>query len=327
MAMQKTVTLDEEEEIKTTLESLDNDFSDLMVAVRSGLDYKLQNQQLFKDFKRWIEHKLKCVGELTNIDDPDVIFEKLQTHCDFLDCKLIVDMSERFLSDQCFGSGDKSLVDKLKTYLKKAKDLRSSSTVKHLKSQLRSIVQPHLPNLSSMPHIYIKLQNDWFKANIDGLYRLIGQLLPYKSTESILKHIEIGPGSVIITYIVHEAQVNCLIAHAKGKLQFISLVGIFHLVINNVTILKEEENIKFTFNSALFEAVKVGHIEASQFLLELGASIDVVCNKTGKFGHNEATQFLFECRNTTSQTRLGEIFYYEIIYYFLSLKYRYQSIR
>ena len=286
-----------------------------MVAVRSALDDKLQNQQLFKDFKRWIESKLKCVGELTNINDLDVIFQKLQEHFDFLDCKLIVDISEKFLSDQCFGSGDKSLVGELNTYLKKAKDLRSSSTVDHLKSQLQSIVRPHLTNLSSMPHIYIKLQNVWYKANIDGLYRLIGQLLPYKSNKSILEHIEIAPGSVIIRYIVHDSQVSCLIAYAKGKLQFMSLVGIFHLVINNVTILKEEENIKFNFNSALFEAANVGHIEASHFLLELGANIDVVVNK-------EAAQFIFECRNTT-HTRLGENFYYEITHYFLSLKYRY----
>ena len=75
-----------------------------------------------------------------------------------------------------------------------------------------------------MPQIYIKLQNQWNKANIKKLYILIQHLLPYKSNQLILKHIEITTGSVHIKYIVHESNADCLIAYAQSKLQFMCLI-------------------------------------------------------------------------------------------------------
>ena len=83
----KTVVLEneeKEEELQSTLEHLDRNFSVLMVAVRSSLDYKLQHQQLvLVDFIRWIEHQMKWVGQLSSIVDLDEIFLKLHPYFDF----------------------------------------------------------------------------------------------------------------------------------------------------------------------------------------------------------------------------------------------------
>ena len=44
-----------EEELQTSLETLDRNFSKLMVVFQSALDHKLQHQQLeVVDFIRWI---------------------------------------------------------------------------------------------------------------------------------------------------------------------------------------------------------------------------------------------------------------------------------
>ena len=193
----KTVMLDNEEkekELQTTLEDLDRNFSVLMVAVRSSLDHKLQHQQLvLVDFIRWIEHQMKWVGELSNVIDLNDLFKKLHPYFDFLDCGLIVDMSEEFLNDECFGK-DKKLVNELKEHMIKAKTLCYSYIVKQLKDQLRSIYIPHLRDFSNMPQICIQLYYEWSSANIERLYLLIGHLLPYKSKHSILMYIEIETG-------------------------------------------------------------------------------------------------------------------------------------
>ena len=252
-----------------------------MVAVRSSLDHKLQHQQLvLVDFIRWIEHRMKWVGELSNVTDLNDLFMKLHPYFDFLDCELIVDMSEEFLNDECFGKNNKILVSELKEHKVRVDILRCSSTIKELQTHLKSIYSPYLRDLSNMPQIQIELHNPWSEASIEGLYLLIRHLLPHRSKQSILKYIEITTGSVHIKYIVHESKADCLIAYAQYKLQFMRLIGIFGLTINGEPVLEEDENMNFTFESALLEATNAGHNEAVKFLLKLGVNVDYF-NKEG----------------------------------------------
>ena len=182
-----------EREVQCILQNQQRHFSVLMVAVRSALDHKLQHQQLvLVEFIRWIEHQIKWVGELSDVTDLNELFKKLHPYFDFLDCELIVDMSEEFLNNECFG--DKDLVSQLKEHMDKANTFRCSTTVKELKEKLKSIYFPHLANLSNMPRITIELHGPWNATTIEGLYILIGHLLPHKSKQSILSCIEIETG-------------------------------------------------------------------------------------------------------------------------------------
>ena len=286
---------EEEKQVKITLGRLDKDFSNLMVVVRSSLDHKLQHQQLvLVDFIRWIEHRMKWVGQLSDIVDLNELFKKLHPYFDFIDCELIVDMSEEFLNNECFGKEKKSLVNELKNHMTKADTLRCSTTIKELKDKLQTVYSPYLRDLSNMPQIQIELHNPWNEATIEQLCLLVRHLLPHKSKQSILKYIEIITGSVRIKYIVHESKTDVLIAYAQDKLQFMRLIGIFGLTINGKSILEEDENMNFTFESALLEAANIGHNEAIKFLLKLGGDVDH-CNEkritalmlASKSGHDQ----------------------------------------
>ena len=188
----------EDDEIQTTLESLYKDFTNLMVVVQSALDEKLINNKIkIVDFTKWIDsYLLNRVSDMSECNNLDSIFEKLKPSFDFLQCKLIVDMSEQFLNDVYFGDGEdkNSLVSKLKEHMDKADTFRRSTTVKQLKDQLKTIYLPYLSNLLNMPQIQIQLQNQWNDITIDALYLLIKHLLPYKAKQSILEFIEILPG-------------------------------------------------------------------------------------------------------------------------------------
>ena len=305
----KTVVLEneeKEEELQTTLEDLDRNFSVLMVAVRSSLDHKLQHQQLvLVDFIRWIEHQMKWIGELGNVIELNELFKKLHPYFDFIDCELIVDMSEKFLNNECFGKDKRSLVSELKEHIAKANTLRCSLTVKQLKNQLKSIYFPHIGNLSKMSQICITLHmySNWNDANINALYLLIQHILPHKSKQSILKYITIDTGSVRIKYFVHESKADYLIAYAEGKLQFMRLIGIFGLTINGKLVLEEDENMNFSFELALHIAAISGHNEVVQFLLKLGGDVDH-CDELGitalmlasKGGHEQVVQTLVSAR-------------------------------
>ena len=306
-----------------------------MFVVKSVLNDKLKRKKIKQvDFTRWIECHLYWMTDINECNDLDNIFEKLRPYYDFLDCELIVDLSEQFLNDEHFGKDKKSLVSELKQHMTNAMTLRCSTTVEQLKDQLKNIYSPYLSSLSNMPQIQIQLHNPWNKVTIPALYLLIGHLLPHKSKDSILKNIEIGPGSVIIKYNVNESNAAHLIAYVRGKLQFMRLIGIFGLTINTVvhsqtfvgetcllretiingeSILKDEENTNFNFDTALFEAAKIGHIEAAQFLIEIGANIDVAINEAGKVHQNEVAQFLFEWEDIS--TMLGKFSYYTYTLY------------
>ena len=324
----------ENEEIQTILESLHKDFCNLMSAVRSALDKKLKRKKKMVGFIRWIDnYLLNKVSDINRCEDLQNVFEKLKPYFDFLQCKLIVDMSEVFLNDESFGEDKKSLVSELKKHMEKANTFSRLTTVKQLQDQLKSIYSPYLSNLLNMPKIQIQIhtQNPWNGVPIDALYLLIGHLLPYNSKQSILQHIEIIPGSIVIKYNVDEANTAYLIAYAQGKLQFMRLVGIFGLTINTVmrsqtlvgetywlretitngeSILKDEKNTNFNFDTALFEAAKIGHIEAAQFLIKIGANIDVAINEAGKVHQNQVAQFLSEWGDIS--TILGKFLYYTL---------------
>ena len=112
--------------------------------------------------------------------------------------------------------------------------------------------------------------------------------------QSLLQYIEIETGSILINYVIRESQIDCIVAYAQARLQFMRLIGIFGLKINGKHIFEDDENKNFTFNSTLLEAVKVGHVDAIQFLLELGANIDGALFEAVMVCHIESAQFLLE---------------------------------
>ena len=212
------------------------EFAHVMRTVKAAFRNKVkENSQLSTEISNWVEDYLHL--EHGTIDsDLDDIFKKIYHYYDFIDCSLIVDICAEFLSDEV-------LMDKLKNYSKNAEDFCFSQPISELKKHLRKMYGPFRKNLNGMPLICIELHNPWNDVNIDGLYLLINKLLPKELRESLMKHISIDPGSVIIKLNIITA--DSLIEYARGKLQFMHLIGIFSLYINDHAVLQENENMNF----------------------------------------------------------------------------------
>ena len=209
----------------------------------------------------WVEYQLHLeqLGAV-NIDD---VFKKIYHYYDFIDCSLIVAMCNEFISDE------EDLIDELKVYSLKANAFRSSRPITELKQKLHKVYGPYRRRLENMPLICIELQNPWNRVNIVGLRILIESLLPIELRQSIMKCITIEPGSVVIKLHILDSTADGLIEYTGGKLQFMRLIGIFSLYINDHPVLQEDENMNFTFELALLEAVTAGNNEAVEFLLQL----------------------------------------------------------
>ena len=262
-------TKEDEEQVLRPLIELSKSFTSLMTKVRRAFDKVASDPELLIDITRWIETKMHWNDKLTNASLNET-FNIIHPVYDFIDCNLIVDMSEEFLQDFKFRNDDKlSIVSELKNYKDKADKLRSSVQVKYLNEALKKIYEGFIPDTSNMPVILVKLLNPWHVSDIDGLSLLIHNLLPVGHQQSIMKYITIISGSVIIKYSVLDSTADSLIEYTGGKLQFMRLIGIFSLYINDHPVLQEDENMNFTFELALLEAVTAGNNEAVEFLLQL----------------------------------------------------------
>ena len=262
----KIFKLEKEEEVKETLKSLHKSFVRLRRRVREELDKKIKEEISFEEVTIFMQDYItRAEDDFTNIKDLDELFKVLHRYSDFLDCDVLKAITEEFIK------GD--LLKELQAHSEKAVEFRKTQSVTILRDHLRSAYSsPSAP--TNAPKAIIHLSEPWENVVIENLYTLMKHLLPKLEGQSLTNHIKIYPGSVHIEYIVQEAQRDSLISHAQEKLQFMHLIGIFHFAINGKRILDEEENMNFTFNSGLLEAVNVGDTEAVSFLIKLGANID-----------------------------------------------------
>ena len=275
-------TADDEKEIIHALIELNKEFSDLMLHVRLSLEKKIKDDSnVLHCLTIWLQAYMHWNDKLTNAS-LDETFKIIHPFYDFIDCRLIVDISEKFLQNSKFKENELNIVCELKNYQGKADKLRFSAQVKCLNDSLKTIYEEHIPDTSNMPMISMKLHNPWHGSNINELSLLIHNLLPVGHQQSIMKYITILSGCINIKYSVYDSTADCLIEYTGGKLQFMRLIGIFSLYINDHPVLQEDENMNFTFELALLEAVTAGNNEAVEFLLQLETvNIDYI-NEEGK---------------------------------------------
>uniref|UniRef100_A0A1X7SY21 Uncharacterized protein n=1 Tax=Amphimedon queenslandica TaxID=400682 RepID=A0A1X7SY21_AMPQE len=280
--MLETLTAVYEKEILHAIIDLNIEFSSLVMHVQLGLEEKIKNDSdMLQTFTTWLETHMHWNDKLTSIS-LDEIFRTIDLFYDFIDCSLIVEMSDIFLQDFKFGVKELSIVSELKTYKIRADELQLSAQVEDLHESLPIIYQGHIPDTSNMRMISIKLHNQWESSKMNGLSLLIHNLLPVGHQQSIMKYITICITSeyVNLEYFVHGYTTDSLIDYTRKKLQFMHLIGIFSLYINDHPVFQEDENMNFTFELALVNAVTAGNNEAVELLLQLGCIDDT--NKEGE---------------------------------------------
>uniref|UniRef100_A0A1X7TJP8 Death domain-containing protein n=1 Tax=Amphimedon queenslandica TaxID=400682 RepID=A0A1X7TJP8_AMPQE len=279
---------EDEKEILRTLIDLKEKFSILMMHVRFGFQEKTEKDpNILHTLTKWVEAYMHWDDKLTDAS-LDKIFKILYPFYDFIDCSPIVDISEEFLQDFKFGDNELSIVSELRNYKEKADKLRFSAQVRHLHESLKTIYEEHIPDASNMPVIVMKLHNQWHGSTIHGLSLLINHLLPVGHQQSIIKYMTIVSGCILIKYFVHGSKADSLIEYTGGKLQFMHLIGIFRLYINDHPVLQEEENMNFTFELALLEAVTAETVNIDHTNEEGRTALMLACER----GHEDIVHSL-----------------------------------
>ena len=196
-------TIDNEKEAQKSLQELDSDFSKLMIDVEISFATE-QTPNLLERIKIWLRNSdyladSKLITELVAANTVSEVFITIGPLYDCIDCELIVDMSKVFIPKQ------QEVVKQLEAHLQKGKEFYQSSTIQQLKNDLEKIYRPHIStSFKDMPMMILKLQDKWGKNKVTALKRLLGKMLPLHSKQSLMKYIEIIPGSITINYYVND---------------------------------------------------------------------------------------------------------------------------
>ena len=268
-----TDTVMVEEEVVIEIESLHSDFLDLAMEVETEFKRlsSLGKSNLDSFLARLkYEQNVYGIAEITNIETIDEFFIKVSGSCTFLDCDLLENIANN-LPDTL------DLRKRLRDHKRKVRLFSQTTPIEKLKNKLAPLVTQFRTDHTSLMIVF-KLQNAWGQKPIALFETLLNTLYPKLSK---IEWYNVEPGSICITFSVHNNIFKSLISSSEHKIDFMRLVGVFNLQISNVTVLNDDENEDYSFELAFFEASLTCNLDAIKFLLVIGVNVDYA-NEKGK---------------------------------------------
>ena len=300
------VKIDTADEIATQLVGLHKRFAQLESSIKDTLDGAITKDQItLKHIARHLQRHLEETQlKLTDAKDIDDLFDKLESHYSFLNCELLEEVVDQFVPGE--------LQTEIEKYVTDVEAFEELTTLQELKDAIEQALLPTQSVTPSTCEVILKLSRRWKKEKMRCLNKLLEHIFSKK--RYLLNHIILKDGSLCIRFLVPKSQVEMLIALAVDYMEFMYLLGVFEMMINDIPVLMEDENENFTFDSALLESSQSGNNEAVQFLLDLGVNINY-SNSEGKTalmlaseaGHEEVVQTLVSAEaNVDLQDSAGQ---------------------
>ena len=260
----------DEEDILTELEELHLSYTELFFEVRKQIDHLVKEKFLaVEDMILKIKYSKIFQGGIKCSSTEDV-FDLLHDYNNFLDCS-ILKMVIRLVI------GKSETLKKAEEHIKAVGEFKKKQPIRVLKDRL----QEYCSN-TGQHHIQvtIKLNTVWGKLYIELVEQLVKILLSYKGD---MIWLSVEESSIQLTVLVSKENRNALVSHCLLNLQFIQLVGVYSVEIDEVTVLQSSEDKLYTFETGLLEACRIGNEKAVQFLLDLGVDVNHT-NKEGNTG-------------------------------------------
>ena len=259
---ERVLKMDRKEMVATELERLEEKYLRLVINIESAVSEANPPVMTLKRFsKYYTSSELRTVEEL---------FDYLQQYC-FLDTTLLQKIISFFLDKIHL------LNSELSDYIQQLEDFKSSTTLKQFMESIETAQQPLTiaSETSRTCTVTLKLVGGWLEKTITDLDKLLKVLFQDKS--SVLTHLKIVRGSVIITYLAPRSQAIALIMIARShrNISFMTMVGVCALQIGDTVVTSiQNELLGFSFESSLIRSVKDKDIDVLCFLLNINTSPD-----------------------------------------------------
>ena len=257
--MEKVLKVDRKDAVAQEIESLEENYLILVTSTEFAVE---DTNPSPKKIKRFSQFYMKA-----EVDNVDELFDQMKPFY-FLDYRILEKIIKFFLEQ------DQSVASKLDEYIRQLNEFKSSTTVQQFMESIEAAQRPlTTADSSTKTTVIIQLVGGWLQKTIMDLDKLLKVLFQDKT--SVLSHLRISPGSVIITYLTPLSEVNDLLMTALEQVRFMLQVGVCKLMIGDTVVTStQRETSYFSFESSLIKAVKDDNIDVMSFLVDINTSPD-----------------------------------------------------
>ena len=258
-AIERVLEVDREDEVGKGIEGFELKYLKIVSKVEAALKRENPSARDIKRFSNFYMSK-----EVTKVEE---LIDQLEP-LDYLNYTMLETIINYFLKQ------DQSMVSELNGYIQDLKKFKDSTSVKKFMESIEAAQKP-LSETEIPGKITVKLQliGKWLDTTMSDLDKLLKVLFRDKS--SVLSHIKIEKGSVIVTYLAPQTEVDSLIMIAAGKVSFMVQVGVIELQVGDTVVTStQNETSDFSFESSLIKSVKNNDVNVLSFLLDINTSPD-----------------------------------------------------
>ena len=293
--MEKVLKEDREGALAQEIESLENNYLKLVTSAEFAVE---DTNPPAKKIKRFSQFYMK--DEATSVDK---LFGQMKPFY-FIDYKLLEKIVKFFLEQ------DQFVNSKLDEYICQLNEFKSSTTVQQFMESIEAAQRPlTTADSSTKTTVIIQLVGGWLEKTIMDLDKLLKVLFQDKT--SVLSHLRISPGSVIITYLTPLSEVDGLIKIAQEQIPFMVQVGVCELMIGDTLVTSTQSDTSdLSFESLLVKAVEDNNIDMLSFLLDINTSPDVADNNGqtallfgSLYGRSKAVSLLLKANANPNVTK------------------------
>ena len=250
--------VDRQERVARELERLERKYVLLVTSAQETMEAANLSLIKLENFSRYYLN-----DEVTTVKE---LFQLIKPFC-FLDYSLLetaievlIDPAHRVVSD-------------LSEYVEQLTNFKKSTTLRDFMESIETAQKSLTTKEGTRAActVTIRLVGGWLAKTMDDLDKLLKEIFQDKS--SVLAHIRIIKGSIIVTYLAPQSETDSLIKLAETKLSFMPQVGVCGLHIGQRTIISEEID-NFSFESSLYRAVVDNNINLLTFLININTSPD-----------------------------------------------------
>ena len=245
--------VDRKDQVARDLESLKGKYFQLVTNAESALEAENPSP---RQLKRFSQNYMKD-RVVTTVEE---LFDCLEKFC-FLDYALLESIISLLLKES------QSVVCDLSDYIKQLSLFKKSTTLSEFVKSIEKAHTSLTTKGTGVCTVTIRLVGGWLEKTMEDLDRLLVEIFQDKT--SILAHLKIVRGSVVIKYLAPHSETDSLIKLAQAIDSWIMLqFGVCELLIGRTVVVRDPPA-HFSFESSLLNAVLTNEIKLLTFLLDI----------------------------------------------------------
>ena len=208
VATERVLKVDRKDEVARELESIKDGYARLVMSAESAIVTANPSPRQLKRFSQLymsdrivttVEELFDCLGELS-----------------FLDYALLEKTISMFLKEA------QPVVSDLSDYIQQLTNFKISTTLNEFTETIENAQK--LEEGTGACKVTLRLVGGWLTKTMEDLDKLLKEIFQDKS--SVLAHLTIVRGSVIVSYLAPQSEADSLLKLAQAKLSFVAQVGV-----------------------------------------------------------------------------------------------------